>query len=361
MIDEDWLHQALEEVASAIEVPVDGPERVLAARDERARARPPSGFRARRPSRRTVIVGAAMAVVIGAVAFAVIGDHHNSGHQEAQRPTRPAFIGPSGAGFGTAEGGAGGTATGQAIAGSVSAGTSAPALSPIPRPPALPSRVVKTGDVQLRVQRGQLASAVNQLTSMSGGFGGYVADTKSSEGSNTPTADITLEVPVDQFDAALTRTRSLGKPISVSTTSKDVTAEYVDLDARIHSLQVTRDQFLQILAKATTIGDILAVQQQLSGVQTQLEELQGQQRVLDNQTKFSTLAIHVSEPGSSVSTSSNSPSGLSKAWSHARHSVTHGLEAVVAESGGFAVFTFWVLALLLIGRFGWSVIRRRLV
>jgi hypothetical protein len=196
---------------------------------------------------------------------------------------------------------------------------------------------------------------------MSAGLGGYVADTKSSEGANTPTADITLQVPVDQFDAALTRTRSLGKPISVTTTSKDVTAEYVDLGARIHSLQATRDQFLQILAKATTIGDILAVQQQLSGVQTQIEELQGQQRVLDGQTKFSTLAIHVSEPGATVSTTSSSPSGLSKAWSHARHSFTHGLEAVVAESGGLAVFTIWLLALLFVGRFGWSVIRRRLV
>ena len=51
------------------------------------------------------------------------------------------------------------------------------------------------------------------------------------------------------------------------------------------------------MARATTIGDILAVQNQLDNLQSQLEQLQGQLQVLNGETTYSTLAITLSERG----------------------------------------------------------------
>ena len=56
--------------------------------------------------------------------------------------------------------------------------------------------------------------------------------------------------------------------------------QYVDLQSRITALQDSRQQYLTILAKATTVGDVLAVQEQLDGIQSQIEQLQGQLQVL---------------------------------------------------------------------------------
>jgi hypothetical protein len=240
----------------------------------------------------------------------------------------------------------------------------APAASASQATPATPSiatKIVKTGSVNLQVGKGTLSSVVNQLTSLAGGLGGYVSNAQTAEGGGAPTGDLTMRVPVDQFETLLTRTRSMGKPTAVSTSGQDVTASYVDLGARIQALQDTRTQYLQILAKATAIGDILSVEQQLSDLQTQIEQLQGQQMVLADQTSFATLSVHLSEPGALTGAISTPPGGLAKAWSHARSSFAHAVEAVIGASGGVLVFLVCVALLLLVCRLAWPFVRRRLV
>jgi hypothetical protein len=229
----------------------------------------------------------------------------------------------------------------------------------------VPPRVVKTGTVTLVVSKGRLSATVDELTNTVSGLGGFVTDAKSAEGGDSPTGDLTLRVPAASFETLLARVRAFGRPISITTSGQDVTAEYVDLDARIHSLQATRDQFLQLLSKATQIGDILNVEQQLSGLQTQIEQLQGQQRLLGDQSSFGTLAVHLSETSPSLLPAPvgplKGPSGWSTAWSHARRSFTRGIQSVISASGGVAIFLV-VLALIgLVARALWAVIRRRLV
>jgi hypothetical protein len=55
------------------------------------------------------------------------------------------------------------------------------------------------------------------------------------------------------------------------------------------------------------------------------------------------------------------PSGLSRSWTHARHSFSHGLESVVSASGGIGVFLLCSLVVLFILNVGWRLLRRRLV
>jgi TolA-binding protein len=138
----------------------------------------------------------------------------------------------------------------------------------------------------------------------------------------------------------------------------------VDLQARIQSLEDARSQFQQILTQTTSIGDILAVEQQISDLQTQIEQLQGQLQVMANQATYSTLTVHVAEAAKKAVAPPpppRPPSGMAKAWAHARHSFAHGVEAVVGALGGIAVFLAFAAAFLLAGRLGWIFLRRRLV
>ncbi len=362
MIDEDWLAEALRHLGTAIEVPGDGPERVLAARGgvsgraARSNGRPDRSGPSRR--RQLIVVGVALATV-GALALGLVLARRSTNsssslqHQAVALPDLAAPKSTSAAGPIVGAGGAQGQ-LGPALTVPPTATSVAPGSVP-----EVQTKVIKTGSVDLQVGRGKLSPTVNQLTSLAGGLGGYVANATTSEVGPAPTADMTLRVPVGQFETLLTRTRQLGTPTVVTTSGQDVTSAYVDLNAQIQALEATQTQYLQILAKATTIGDILSVEQQLSGVQTQLQQLEGQQMVLADQTSFGTLTVHVSQTGSG--SAGAAPSGLAKAWDHARSSFAHGVEAVIGASGGVLVFLVAAGLLLLAGRLVWPVVRRRLV
>lgn len=84
---------------------------------------------------------------------------------------------------------------------------------------------------------------------------------------------------------------------------------------------------------------------------------------MDDQTTYGALAVTVNERTTTHAAvlPPAPPSGLSKAWAHARHTFARGLEAVIGSLGGIAVFLTCMLALAALGRLGWGVVRRRLV
>jgi len=357
VIDEDWLVSALQDLGTAIDVPDDGPAHVLAARGVLRRTDGPSAA----PRRRRMVIAASLASAVALIGLIVV-----------IHPTSRSSVTTSAPGFATsAAGGTGVADSAKSAAGSVDSpvqATQGASAAPVPSPAAAPApsaaapaKVVKTGSLDLQVSKGRLSPTVDQLTALASGFGGYVSESKTAEGSGGPTGDMTMRVPVDQFETLLGRTRALGRPLAVTSSGQDVTAAYVDLDARIHALQDTRAQFLQILSKASAIGDILAVEQQVSTLQTEIEQLQGQQNLLANQASLATLSVHLSEPGSTSAVPPAPPKGLAQAWAHARHSFGHGVEVIVGASGGILVFVLFAGLLALVVRLLWPIVRRRLV
>ena len=154
------------------------------------------------------------------------------------------------------------------------------------------ARIEQTGALDLTVARGALTSTMNKLTSLASAYGGFVANSQtqsSGAGSTTggaPSGAVTLQVPVANFTALLAEAKALGTPTSVTTKATDVTGQYVDLQARINALEVSRQQYLTIMAKASSVGDVLAVQAQLDNLQSQIEQLQGQLAVLTSETRL---------------------------------------------------------------------------
>jgi hypothetical protein len=326
----------------------------------------------------SAFVGLTLVVVAGFGVVGITGGHHNppettTGATALLPPsgsgTRPAGsasgggreAGPAGATSSAANGSAG-FAQSSAAGGSATA-ASAPlqVVGNLPNEvPALATKVVKTGTLELQVAAGAVPKSVSQLTTAVNGLGGYVASSSESVGASS-TGNLTLRVPVTSFDALVAQAKRLGTTLSLTTSGQDVTAQYVDLQARITGLQSARTQFEQILARAQSIGDILSVESQISDVQTQLEQLQGQLNVLSDQAAYSTLTVQLSEVGkpAPVPPKPKPASGVSKAWSHALHSFAHGAESILAASGGIALFVVTLGIILLIIRLAWILIRRR--
>ena len=163
------------------------------------------------------------------------------------------------------------------------------------------SQIVKTGSIALEVT--DLDKAVSQAQSTIQGMGGNVSQSSSSGEKDSAVATVEYRVPVARWDDALAAIRALGtRVISEQTNSTDATAQVIDLDARISNLQATESALQSIMARASAIPDVLAVEQQLSSTEGQIEELSAQQALLKNQAAMSTLTVSFSTPAETDTT-----------------------------------------------------------
>ena len=315
MITEDRLTQLLEEAASHFEPPADGATRVLVAADAPVA----------HPSRRRVPPLALAAIAASVVLLAAIGllvaDRRGPTTKAASQSLESAPHTPPTAAS------AGDSANGPALAALAAAPAGQPATAAAPAAPL--TKIIKSGSVDLEVARGRVGATIDRISATATGAGGFVADSKSAETDGHPTGAVTVRVPADHFESVTADLRKLGKVRSAATSGNDVTAEYTDNAARLHTLMTSRDSLREVLSKARAIGDILAVQDRLNDVQTQIEQLQGRQNVLDNQVALGTIAVTVHEPGQAAVTTTPHRS----AWSRAAHGFASTWSSILAQAG----------------------------
>lgn len=160
---------------------------------------------------------------------------------------------------------------------------------------ALPRRIIFTADVQLIVEDFEgLPEKVAELVER---YGGFVAHSQVQGSAGSPRAATwKIRVPVEKYEDLLEAARRLGEVQSVSSDSQDVTAEYYDLEARIHNKQVEEKRLLTHLTDSTgKLEDILAVERELSRVREELEQMQGRLRLLKDLVTLTTVTLHVRE------------------------------------------------------------------
>ena len=244
----------------------------------------------------------------------------------------------------------------------------APTVTPTTGAPGLPNgavgqsaKIEQTGAVTLTVGRGKLSRTVTQLTALAGADGGFVANSQTQSGpasGGAPSGSVTLQVPVQNFATVLTRAESLGRVSDLTTKATDVTGQYVDLQSRITALQASRQQYLTILAKASTVGDVLAVQDQLNAIQSQIEQLQGQLQLLTSQTSYSTLTVTIDERSSAPAPGPLPESGVVRAWHESVGGFVTGVEGVIRIAGPLLFFLLLLGVVVAAGRVLWRRYQR---
>jgi hypothetical protein len=368
MIDEDVLQEALCEVADVIEIPDGATQRILAAAHAPApQTRPhrpehviPQGKRGR-----MALIAAAVIVVAGGISFPLLHSTPSTSTTVAAGPSTGSTPHGSSGSVGSGSNGAGSAGIAQAPAPASAAPTSPATPSLPPGSVGQSAKVVAKGSVNLTIGDGTLQSALAKLTNLVVGDGGFVASTQAQIGpgasSNSSSGTVVLQVPQPSFASLLSQVQRVGHASSVTTTSTDVTGQVVDLQARITALQASRQQYLTILSKASTIGDILAVQSQLDSLQTQIEQLQGQLDVLNSETTYGTLTVSLTEAGQRLVAPPPQSTGLIKAWHDGIGGFVSGFEWLVRIAGPTLFALLLLIALVVLGRFGWRAVRRRML
>lgn len=183
-----------------------------------------------------------------------------------------------------------------------------PAPTPVPRPSVtivLPSgevgqsevadrMIIRTGNLSLVVN--DVTASVDQITRLTDSFKGYVVSARSWREGERLVGSITIRVPATQFADAMRAIRALAVEVTSETTSsKDVTEEYVDLTAKLRNLEAAETQLLRIMEKATKVEEILAVQRELTTVRGEIEQTKGRMQYLERSSETSLIEVRLEQ------------------------------------------------------------------
>lgn len=160
--------------------------------------------------------------------------------------------------------------------------------------------LIRTGEATVRVESFERArSTVVGAARERGGFvGGSDQKRHAKAGGNLTwtTGTVTLRVPSENFSALVAAVNGTGEVLSLSTQTRDVTDQLVDLNARIENLRAQREQLRALYNRTEDTEDLLAIQERLSSVQSRVERLTAKRESLRRQVAYSTLTVHLREP-----------------------------------------------------------------
>ncbi len=205
---------------------------------------------------------------------------------------------------------------------------------------------------------------MNKLTALASAYGGFVANSQTQSGGSVTTSgsstsgSVTLQVPVANFSPLLAAAKSLGQTSALTTKATDVTSQYVDLQSRITALEASRQQYLTIMTKASSVGDVLAVQAQLDNLQSADRTTPGPARCPPKRDGL--LDPHRDgERGSPTITPRSRPSsGIVKAWQDSLHGFAVGVDGIIRFAGPALFALLCLAALVLGGRLTWRRLQR---
>ena len=188
-----------------------------------------------------------------------------------------------------------------------------------------------------------LAEAARRIP---GELGGDILSVEQSGEGDSRSARLSMRVPAPRFEEALARLRRLDAEIvSSRVDTKDVTEEFVDLEARLTSKKREEEQYLSLLSQARSVDDTLKVSQALGDVRTEIEQLTGQLNSLKGRVDYSTITVTIDNVADLTSQS---------AWQPARTAVEAlvALVSLLKFLGDLAIWLVivgWVPALLVFG------------
>ncbi len=171
-----------------------------------------------------------------------------------------------------------------------------------PAPVVRKTKVIKTGELGLEVE--SYVEASRRVESIVDEHGGFVADaTTAEQAGGAMVGTMVVRVDPERFEGLFAALKSIGRVGHEHVKAADVTADWVDLEARIKGLLITENRLQELVQNKSIIDKVsalLEVERELTRVRSSVEQLQGQLRVMADRVGFSTMTVRLSEADRTV-------------------------------------------------------------
>jgi hypothetical protein len=155
-------------------------------------------------------------------------------------------------------------------------------------------KVIKAARIVVQVPKGAFKERFDAATRIADTYGGYI-QSSSTGGDKLKSGGLVIRVPVDDFGKAVSAIQGLGEVQHRSITGRDVTADFVDLNARLRNTLAEEARLREFLKQAPDVQSSLRVNAVLSGIELQIEQLRGQLRYLEHRADLSTIDVELAE------------------------------------------------------------------
>lgn len=210
------------------------------------------------------------------------------------------------------------------------------------------SAIIKTADVELKVPHSAFQTKIIKAEEIAGKHGGYILASNVNESTKYLSGSVSIRVPVGDFEAALGEMTGLGTLKNKITSGEEVSQEYIDLQARLRNWKLQEATILDLMDRSTSIEDTIRVQQQLSTIQLEIEQLQGRLNFLRDQTTYGTITASFI---TGAAPAPPRPTPIVRAWRQA-------VDTMEAIGSGLVLSLGVVIPMLILLGLIWLVVRQ---
>jgi molybdopterin converting factor small subunit len=148
----------------------------------------------------------------------------------------------------------------------------------------------------LTIVADNISTALKQITDLATNYGGFVVNSNIGEDQNRLYAYISFRVLATHFDDTIQALHSLAVDVKAeSTTGQDVTEDYTDLVSKLRNLEASETQLLELMKKAGSVEEILAVQKELVSTREDIEVIKGRMQYLEQSSNLALFTVNLEQ------------------------------------------------------------------
>jgi hypothetical protein len=152
-------------------------------------------------------------------------------------------------------------------------------------------KIIKNGS--LTIETSDLSQAEENIASLKEKYEGYINDSNLNILKSKKEVFMTVKVPEKNFEKFYEEIKEIGNVERSQIGTRDVTTEYIDLKARLETQEAQEKRLVEMYSKASTIEEMLKIENELTRIRTSIESISGQIKYLDSLTDYSTLTIQL--------------------------------------------------------------------
>jgi hypothetical protein len=195
--------------------------------------------------------------------------------------------------------------------------------------------IARTASLNISVK--DFAAARGALDRLVSFHHGYAATmTINSQKDSPPSLEAVLQIPAAECDAALGGLKALGQVRKEQQGGEEVSAQVVDLDARLKNARITETRLEEILRTRTgKVSDVLEVEKEISDVRQNIEQMEAQQKELGHRVSYAAIQLEIVQEYEAALDMPSSSAGRT-----IRNAIVDGFHA--AADGLLAVSAFFL-------------------
>jgi len=181
-------------------------------------------------------------------------------------------------------------------------------------------KIIKDGEIFVRTK--DIFESKKNVDETVKKFNAYYDNEDFENNDNEITYTLTIRIPANNFELFIASIENGKNEITnKNIKARDVTDEFIDLGTRLTNKKEYLKRYKELLAKASTIKDILAIQENIRTLQEEIESSEGRLKYITDQVDYSSLSLtltkikaHKNRPPQTETFSEKIKDSLASGW-----------------------------------------------